>query len=92
MPNTSWFPRHTCAQPRAGESQAHVYPPSTITLLPSQPVLQVNQMRLELPHAVFLSSERGTAVTAVTLAVGAEAGETCNVEKQQLWCWLGFTV
>lgn len=30
-------------------------------------------------------------VTAVTLAVGAEAGETSNVEKQQLWCWLGFT-
>lgn len=45
----------------------------------------------QLPRAVFLSSERGTAVAAVTLAVGSEAGETSNVEKQQLWCWLGVT-
>ncbi|XP_075022888.1 tumor protein D54 isoform X10 [Calonectris borealis] len=43
MPNSSWFPRHTCAQARAGELQAHSYPPSTIPSLPSPPVPQVNQ-------------------------------------------------
>lgn len=51
-------------------------------------VLQVNS---KLPRAISLSWERGTAVPAVTLAVGAEAGEISNVEKLQLWCWPGLT-
>lgn len=50
-------------------------------------VLQVNS---KLPHAVFLTWECGAAVLAVTLAVGAEAGETSNVEKLQLWRWRGL--
>lgn len=89
MLSISWFSRHPSAQPRAAGRQAHEYPPSTVVPLSSPPV---TQMFLQLPRPVFPSSERGTAVAVVTLAVGAEAGGISNVEKQQLWCWLGVTV
>lgn len=45
------------------------------------------QVDSKLPHGIFLSWEHGSAVPAVTLAVGAEAGEISNVEKLQLSCW-----